>query len=140
MLDITITNLSNIRINRKFISKIVETVLENKEKKNLSIVFSTPDFIRSINLKYRNKNKVTDVLAFPENLKEFQEIIKSWGEIVICPDQVQSQAENSFTEELARVLIHGILHLIGYDHEISKKNAEKMKKQEDYFFSLIFKK
>jgi len=140
MLDITITNLSNIRINRKFISKIVETVLENKEKKNLSIVFSTPDFIRSINLKYRNKNKVTDVLAFPENLKEFQEIIKSWGEIVICPDQVQSQAENSFTEELARVLIHGILHLIGYNHEISKKNAEKMKKQEDYFFSLIFKK
>lgn len=140
MLDITITNLSNIRINRKFISKIVETVLENKEKKNLSIVFSTPDFIRNINLKYRNKNKVTDVLAFPENLKEFQEIIKSWGEIVICPDQVQSQAENSFTEELARVLIHGILHLIGYNHEISKKNAEKMKKQEDYFFSLIFKK
>jgi len=140
MLDITITNLSDTQIDNYFVLKVAKTVLENEEKKDLSIVFSTADFIKNINFKYRNKNKVTDVLAFPENFKEFKGIINSWGEIVICPDQVRSQADKSFNEELASVLIHGILHLMGYDHETSEEEFQKMKKKEDYFLSLVIKK
>jgi len=62
------------------------------------------------------------------------------GEIVICLREVKKNARrfnSTFKKELVRVLIHGILHLLGYDHEKLEKEAEKMEEKENYYLSQI---
>jgi len=86
--------------------------------------------IKKLNKQYRQKNRPTDVLAFAYN---------GLGEIVICLEQVKRNAQKfntSFKDELKRVLIHGILHLLGYDHEQSVKQAQQMRKKEEIYLSL----
>ncbi len=141
-MEISITNLSGIHINRDFVKKVSFLVLDGIDKDDVSIVFSDSEFIKEINKKYRNKDKVTDVLSFPESVKGFKGVSSSLGEIIICPLQLKQQAKEqgvSFKEELARILIHGLLHLLGYDHEISKKEEIKMKEREEYFLSLVLR-
>jgi len=92
---------------------------------NVSIIFVTPTFIRELNTQYRNINDVTDVLSFNIDATELL------GEIYICPEYIKStRPEIDFKEEVLRLIIHGILHLIGYDHEVElteeTKNTEKM--------------
>jgi len=77
--------------------------------------------------------------AFDAPEKELREI--GLGEIVICLREVKKNAKRFsliFEKELARVLIHGILHLLGYNHEKSEKEAEKMRKKEEYYLKLLF--
>jgi rRNA maturation RNase YbeY len=90
------------------------------------------------------RNRVTDVLAFGQNQKskiknqKLEEL--GLGEIVTCLREVKKNAKRSgqsFEKELARVLIHGILHLLGYNHEKNEKEAEKMEEKEKYYLSLI---
>ncbi|MBZ1356304.1 MAG: rRNA maturation RNase YbeY [Candidatus Nealsonbacteria bacterium] len=141
-MEISITNLSGIHINRDFVKEVSFLVLDGIDKDDVSIVFSDSEFIKEINKKYRNKDKVTDVLSFPESVKGFKGVSSSLGEIIICPLQLKQQAKEqgvSFKEELARILIHGLLHLLGYDHEISKKEEIKMKEREEYFLSLVLR-
>jgi len=138
---IEVNNLTTNPIKEEFIIKLAEEVLKSEkpassqlgEESNLSIALVGPGRIRALNKKYRGKNKVTDVLAFPN--KEV-----GIGEIVICLRQVKKNAKNSnstFEKELARVLIHGILHLLGYDHERNEQEAEKMREKENYYLSQI---
>ncbi len=149
---IEINNLTTNQINESFLKNVAEAVLEGesaswrKEKADLSIVLVGQTRIRKLNKKYRGKNQITDVLSFGNGLNE----------IVICLREVQKNAkrftpleiagsknkrrkkesltgfESTFKQELARVLIHGILHLLGYDHEKSKKEAKKMEEKENY--------
>ena len=146
---IDINNLTTNPIDESFIKKIAKIVLkeEEKEKSNLSIAFIGQGRIRALNKKYRRKNRVTDVLAFPEPkalLEKFKtglpQKIQRLGEIVICFREVKKNAKrfkSTFKEELARVLIHGILHLLRYDHEKSKREAKKMSEKEEYYLSKI---
>ncbi|KKS64263.1 MAG: putative rRNA maturation factor [Parcubacteria group bacterium GW2011_GWB1_42_6] len=86
--------------------------------KQISLVIVGEDKIREINKKYRGKDAVTDVLSFEE-----------LNEIFICLAQAQRQADllkTSLNFELTRLLVHGIVHLKGYDHERSKKEADEM--------------
>ena len=93
---------------------------------NVNIIFVTPTFIRELNTQYRNINDVTDVLSFNIDAKELL------GEIYICPEYIKStRPEIEFKEEVLRVIIHGILHIIGYDHEV--EFTEKTKKTEKMF-------
>jgi len=127
---IEINNLTGHSIDKEALKKIAQKVLEEeKEKKDLSIAFIGPGKIRKLNKQYRGKNRVTDVLAFSG--EEF-----FLGEIVICPKEVAQNAEKfgqSFKKELSLCLIHGVLHLLGYNHEISKEKAKKMKEKENYY-------
>ena len=131
---IEVNNLTGFRVNKDFLKKIAQKVLANekKNKTELSIALVGPSRIKELNKKYRKKDKVTDVLSFIYN--------KSSGEIAICLQEVKKNAkkfDSIFKKELARVLIHGTLHLLGYDHEGSEKEAEKMRKKEEYYFSKI---
>ncbi len=131
---IEINNLTTSKIDKSFLKKVAKIVLigENKEEAGLSIALMGEGRIKELNKKYRGKNKVTDVLAFNGNPK----LNLGLGEIVICLPEVKKNAKKFntiFKKELARVLIHGILHLLGYEHEKDKGAAEKMeKKQEKY--------
>lgn len=83
--------------------------------------------IKDLNFRYRGKNKVTDVLSFA--WQEDKKVrTKYLGQIYICYPQIERQAKEFKVkprEEFVRMLAHGFLHIIGYDH-IKKKEAEKM--------------
>jgi len=123
---IDINNLSGVEIDSKLIKKITSLVLK-EENKSVSIALVDEKTIKEINKKYRNKNKKTDVLSFPEK-KEFPNQKDYLGEVIICPSQA---------EKIEKVLVHGLLHLLGYDHEKSQSQAEKMRKKEESFLKDI---
>ncbi len=134
---IEINNLTNVEIDEDFIKKITQEVLKKEKKQgNISLAFLGPARMRKINKKYRGKNKVTNVLSFSENEISF----KNLGEIIICLREIKKSSQRiniSFEKELARVLIHGILHLLGYDHEKSEEEARKMEEREEYYLGKI---
>lgn len=104
------------------LEKIIKTKF--KLKKQISIALLSEEQIKELNRVYRNKNKVTDVLSF--NLEDDYIL----GEILICPEQARGQAKerkNTYKAELQLLTIHGILHLLGYDHE---KNLKEEKRQQ----------
>jgi probable rRNA maturation factor len=144
---VEINNLTDFPIDEKFFKKVVQEVLENESKENssLSVAFIKEEKIKKLNNKYLKKNKPTDVLSFPYNtdfLKETKNLKDSLGEIVICPFVVEKNAKQfnvSIKRELSKMLIHGILHLLGYEHEKGEKRAKEMKKRENYYLSLVFK-
>lgn len=146
---IEINNLTATSINEKFLRKVAQNVLSDEKNKeaDLSIAFVGQGRMRKINKRYRGKNRVTDVLAFPESkilLDKFKvgsvQKTENLGEIIICLREVNKNAKkyDSVPEkELARVLIHGILHLLGHDHEKEETEAKKMKEKENYYLSQI---
>jgi probable rRNA maturation factor len=119
----------------------------------VSIVFVNDKRMTELNKRYRNTEKTTDVLSFPmfesnrEFLKAREESSLTYpeediflGEIIINPYQVKRQASlfgNTFWDELLRVTIHGLLHLLGYDHEKNPYQARKMKERETFLFNAI---
>ncbi len=135
---IEINNLTNFTVDKKFFLAIAKKVLkgENREMENLSIAFVSSTEIKKINKKYRKKDKPTDVLSF-ENTSNFKE---EFSEVVICPEVVKKKLKDSkvtLKRELAKMLIHGILHTLGYDHEISKAEEDKMFKKQEFYLSKI---
>ncbi len=135
---IEINNLTKFSVDKKFFLAIAKKVLkgENREMENLSIAFVSSAEIKKINKKYRKKDKPTDVLSF-EKVLNFKE---DSSEVIICPEFVKKELKNSkvtLKRELAKMLIHGILHNLGYDHEISKLEEERMFKKQDHYLSRI---
>ncbi len=135
---IEINNLNNFVVDKKFFIRVAKKVLkgENKERENLSIAFVSSFEIQKLNKKYRKKDKPTDVLSF-EKVSNFKE---EFAEVVICPSVVRENAKDSkmtLKKELAKILIHGILHVLGYDHEASEKEAIHMEKKQEYYLSKI---
>ncbi len=97
-----------------------------KVKKQIEVSFVTESKIRALNKKFRSLNKTTDVLSF-EMLDD-----KILGDIIITKEQAQRQAKRykvKLEDEIKRLVIHGFLHLIGFDHQ-KKTDREKMRKEE----------
>ena len=134
---IEINNLTNFAVDKKFFLGVAKKVLkdENREMESLSIAFVSPEEIRKLNRKYRGKDKPTDVLSFEKVL----DLKEEFSEVVVCPEVVRKNLNHSQTlkKELAKVLIHGILHLLGYNHEISKVQEQMMFKKQNYYLSKI---
>ncbi len=134
---IGVNNLTTVTVEKDFLRKVAEKVLdrENRKGNELSVALVGEGRIKELNKRYRKKNRVTDVLAFSNS-----EV--GLGEIVICLREVKKNAKkynSAFKKELARVLIHGLLHLLGYDHEKSAKEAEKMEEKQNYYLKLCQK-
>ena len=144
---IEINNLTSVSVNRTFLKKVARKVLKDEKKKNLdlSVALVTGDKIKELNKKYRGRNKPTDVLSFNklEFIDKKSKTQKFLGEIIICPQEVKKNVVRfrlSLKEEMVNSLVHGILHLLGYEHEKFLKEAELMKKKQRYYFSKIFNK
>jgi len=131
MIDFEINNLTGYRLPRRAIAKTVAVFASQaklKQKLNLSLAFIPPAQIRKWNMTYRGRDQVTDVLSFTADGEgEFGD---SLGEILICPKRAAKQAREygwSLQQEIIRLLIHGLAHLAGYDHEnISPPKAREM--------------
>jgi probable rRNA maturation factor len=133
---IEINNLTSFAVDKKSFSTVAKKVLksENRERVKISLAFVNKEEIKKLNKKFRKKNKATDVLSF--NLNEPDCL----GEIVICLDIVKENAKKygvSAKQETIKVFVHGILHLLGYDHEKTEKEAKIMEKRQDLYLSKI---
>ncbi len=98
-------------------------VLRIKKPLEISLSFVTPARMQALNKQYRKKDRPTDVLSFSSREaalpKALQAQSSSWGDVVICPAYAKGEAKRRslpLREELVRLLIHGVLHLAGYDH------------------------
>ncbi|MCL2571507.1 MAG: rRNA maturation RNase YbeY [Defluviitaleaceae bacterium] len=104
----------------------------------VSISFINAEEIRVLNRDYRGKDTATDVLSFPINDELAMGSI-SLGDIVICMDVAREQAKeygHSLNRELAFLLVHGLLHLFGYEHETSEDETEMKAAQNDILNTL----
>lgn len=125
---VTITNTTAKRIDSKTITKAVEVTLKALRKKGIvSVVVVGSRRMRTLNKMYRGKDRVTDVLSFREAEAEIR-TPHFLGEVIINVQAIQKQAKEfspSLKFELAFIVIHGTLHLLGYD-DVTTKEAAKM--------------
>ncbi len=130
-MNFEINNLTKNRVDKVFLQKIAKGVFKSiklREIKEISVAIIGDAKIKNLNKKYRRRDKVTDVLAF------------DYGEIFICLPQAKRQAKklgHSLKNELATLLIHGILHLAGYEDETSKDRERMTKMQENIWRKII---
>ena len=130
---------------KSYITSVVRKTLKQLTLDNVSvsIIVSDNEFIKKINADYRKKNYPTDVISFAYREQPFPEIKEEnevLGDIYISAEKAAEQSEeigHSLKDEFARLLVHGILHLIGYDHEKGKKEEQRMQEMEDYILERI---
>ncbi|MBN1534931.1 MAG: rRNA maturation RNase YbeY [Spirochaetes bacterium] len=110
---------------------------------SLTVIFTDDRYIRKINRKFRGKDRATDVISFCNREMPFpsgDETNEDLGEIYVSLERARIQAEEfgeTLEREVARLLVHGLLHLLGYDHEGSKRRLIEMElKEEDLLASL----
>lgn len=118
------------------IKKMAEAALEGLgfDDCELSVLLTDDKGIRELNSEYRGKDKPTDVLSFPMGDPYML------GDVVISMERARAQAVEfgvSEGEELARLMVHGILHLLGHDHVKGGRQASKMKESEKALLGLL---
>ena len=123
------------------LKKITASILKALERSQaeLSIALVGDKEMRPLNAKYRKKNKTTDVLSFPaDNPATAKRVLL--GDVIISVEQARRQAKernHSLKREMVILLIHGILHLLGYDHERSLRQAKIMADLEVKLLNLL---
>ncbi len=113
---------------------ISKTILnENLKEGAVSYIFCDDNYLSEINIKYLNHNTLTDIISFDYTIGK---IIS--GDIFISVERVKENAilfNTTFTDEIHRVMIHGILHYCGYNDK-TKSEKTLMRSKEDYYLSL----
>jgi probable rRNA maturation factor len=145
-MNLLIRNFTKYNIRKKdleFAARLVLSEEHFKRDTEISLVFTGEKRIKALNKKYRGIDRVTDVLSFEgENDDGFvdpKNDISYLGEIFICYYKAKKQAYQkgqSVQKEIDHLLIHGILHLLGYDH-IKDSDYEIMKKREEMVLSRL---
>ncbi len=134
---------------KAIIDKVYEACFKEEDLYNykiyVSIILSNEEYIKEINAKYRNIDKVTDVLSFPmfekneiENAKAEEEVL---GDIIVCIPRVKEQAKeygHGFDREFAYMLVHGFYHLMGYDHMEEEEKKAMREKEENVLKKIGF--
>tara|TARA_B100001287_G_C22221197_1_gene317042 strand:- start:82 stop:465 length:384 start_codon:yes stop_codon:yes gene_type:complete len=124
--------LKNQRALQKWIEDVI--ISENKELGDINYVFCSDEYLLERNIKFLNHDSLTDIITF--NYCE-GDIISS--DIMISIDRIKENSiifENSFSKELHRVMIHGVLHLIGYNDK-TKKEKQTMREREDFYLKKL---
>ncbi len=112
------------------IGETIKRVFSEYNISSVGIIFTSKGYIQDLNMQYRGIDSVTDVLSFALNTKPLV------GEVYICPKYIlENIPVEKFQEEILRNIVHGILHILGYDHvgEFTKENEkeEMFVKQEE---------
>lgn len=141
MIKVEINNIQSIlevddnlySLFQKIIEKTAQ--IEGYGQGEISLALVDNDQIQELNKKYRQKDSPTDVLSFPMD----EEIL---GDIIISVEQAQLQAGeygHSLKRELGYLTVHGVLHLLGYDHKTDGEREEMRKKEERVLSELNLK-
>lgn len=134
-----IVNLTDNNLNKeiKIVKKVLKIALkmENVNKCYFSVIIVDDDYIHKINKEYRNIDRATDVISFAleDEEKENVDGIRMLGDIYISIDKARVQAleyGHGLIRELSFLAVHGLLHLLGYDHMKEEDEKEMFRKQE----------
>ncbi|KAH7574297.1 hypothetical protein JRO89_XS03G0278500 [Xanthoceras sorbifolium] len=104
------------------------------ESIELSILLCNDEFIRKLNKEWRDEDHATDVLSMSQHVPELKLPVLMLGDIVISVETAARQAAergHSLLDEIRILMVHGLLHLLGFDHEISEEAEEEMEKEEE---------
>lgn len=118
-------------LNNKWLKFVAES--EVRTLGDIGIIFCSDNYILDVNMKYLQHDYFTDIITF-----DYCEGNKLSGDLFISIDSVRDNAQfygTEFEEELNRVIVHGILHLIGYDDHSESEQA-MMRSKENYYLSL----
>ncbi len=149
MLDLAFNNFAIYRkygvgVFKKVIQKALEELEVRGKRIELSINLVGEGKIKALNKKYLGKNGATDVLSFPLDKKVSVKTAKggiiALGDIFICLPMAKRDALKEgmgLSSKLALLAVHGLLHLLGYDHEKSKKERDKMFRSQKKILSKI---
>lgn len=105
----------------------------------ISLTLVNKEEIKELNSRYRDKNKATDVLSFPQFEKEEMKKLPTFGpivlgDVVICQEVAKEQAQefgHSLSREMTYLFVHSVFHLLGYDHETEAEKKEMRQKEEE---------
>jgi probable rRNA maturation factor len=122
---------------KKIAIKILELVEQSQAELSVALVNNAK--IRELNATFRKKDQPTDVLSFPAG-KELPKGVRLLGDVVISVEKARKQAKEkgrTLNEEMVTLLIHGVVHLLGYDHERSAKDARIMSRLEERIYRAL---
>ncbi|MCB0379618.1 MAG: rRNA maturation RNase YbeY [Flavobacteriales bacterium] len=123
-------------VNEKQIIKWLQNTIKNEGRtvSELSYIFCSDDYLHKMNLEYLNHDTYTDIITF-----DYTEGSVVGGDIFISIDRVKENAlkfKTEFVNELSRVIVHGVLHLVGYKDKTNKEK-ELMRSKEDFYLILL---
>ena len=107
----------------------------------VAVTFTDNEKIRELNAQYRSIDRATDVLSFPlfdEDFEDEEEL--ALGDVVLSLEKAQEQAKeygHSFEREVAFLVVHSVLHLLGYDHETSEEDEKEMFFRQEEIMKLL---
>jgi probable rRNA maturation factor len=113
--------------------KVIDSTVVLKE---VTLVFLDLKPAQKVNKQFRGKNYATDVLSF-DSMDQL-----SLGELIVCPEVLKRQAKDhklTYQKELGYMVLHGVLHLLGYDHELGPKEAKEMFDLQDSVFEILLR-
>lgn len=127
------------RIARAGLNRFVKAVLrgEGRPRAAVGLCLSDDAHLHALNRDFRGKDRPTDVLSFPAEPLPGEPADDYLGDIVISVERAEAQAPRfsaTFEEEIARLVVHGVLHLLGYDHHASA-DSRKMKARERIYLA-----
>jgi probable rRNA maturation factor len=146
MFTYNLTSSPSFEVNTKTIDKIVDIfskIVPENQKWTLNIVFLDPLSIQKLNKNYRNIDKTTDVLSFHyfDDFKDLNVEDIAW-EIILSEEKIKLQAKEYLLweeKEFYKLLIHSILHILWYDHELDNE-YKIMQALEDKIWQEVFEK
>ncbi len=122
-----------------FCRRIIKSAWHSHLPAEISLVLADDAFVHQLNFQYRNKDCPTNVLSFETGNKPGKGVLWLAGDIIVAYETVlkEARAQNkSFEAHLAHLLIHGTLHLQGYDH-LEERQAQQMEKKEIKLMALL---
>lgn len=139
-MDVFVANEQEIPVDHDRISALAAHTLASEDvddSAELSVLFVAADHMRRLNSHFAGENYATDVLAFPM-MEDDDDGPAILGDVVVCPAVAEENAAkigHSLSEELAVLVVHGTLHLMGYDHQGTEDKAEMEKRQHEILHS-----
>jgi probable rRNA maturation factor len=130
-MKVNIVNYSNLDSHFDLIEHVCATAakkLQLNKEDSLTIVLATDDYLHELNRKYRGVDRPTDVLTFPDGT------LHHLGDVIISIDRCLAQAKSynhSFERELSFLVVHGLLHTLGYDHHTKEEEKEMFLMQDE---------
>ena len=131
MISVDLHNKSNVELNQESIRGLLELVLSDNrhQSADINIIITDDDSLRLMKKEYFNQDVYTDIIAFNIDEDPFE------GELYISHDRVSDNAKKfnqTFEGELKRILIHGTLHLCGFDDQTKEDKSKMTSMEEEY--------
>lgn len=131
-------NETDAEIDQRRIQKLITHIFQSEELPTetiINIVFTDNATIHELNKKFLDRDRPTDVLSFNVHTEYLPSELQILGDVYISVEKAKNQAESyrvTFQDELERLVIHGILHLIGYEHDDSEQQKDMDSLTEQY--------